>query len=320
MKKINILYAFLLLLVTVGCKKKEEIRTIPLPDINVTYDENIYKPGAVIFGTKNYVKIIVGDLNSPIMLASPHDGIVSPSEVATRTHPSAVIVRDLFCTDLTLKMADSLQKLTGLRPHVIINDLTRSKMEPNRAMADAYLTHPEMEIAWNEYHNFLRVARAMIKKNVGKGLYLDMHGHAHAKNRIEVGYLLNNNQVNSEDASLDLLASRSSVFAVGKASTSKFSILLNGDKAYGTLLANNACPSVPSKQDPYPFEDEYFSGGYCTATYGSRNSNDNISAIQLETPGPIIRDNETLRIASSGRMARATIQFMKLNYGLDLMK
>lgn len=307
-------------MVIVACKKKQEIRIIPLPDINIIYDENTYKPGTVIYGSKNYVKFIVGDLNCPIMLASPHDGIISPPEVPIRSNSSAVTVRDLFCTDLALKMADSVQKLTGLRPHVIINDLSRGKMEPNRAMADAYLTHPEMEIAWNEYHNFLRVARAMIKKNVGKGVYLDMHGHAHVKNRIEVGYLLNNNQLNSEDASLDLLAFRSSVFAVGKVSTSKFSVLVNGDKAYGTLLANNACPSVPSKQDPYPFEDEYFSGGYCTATYGSRNSNDNISAIQLETPGPIIRDNETLRIASSGRMARATIQFMKLNYGLDLMK
>lgn len=232
-----------------------------------------------------------------------------------------MVVQDVNTTDLCRKMADSLEKLTGLRPHIIINNMHRKVMEPNRDLADAYLTHPEMEVAWKEYQNFIKVAREIVKKNVGKGLYLDMHGHGHDIDRIEVGYLLTSNQLNSESASIDYLANKSSIYSIAKVSSeSPFSQLINGDLAFGTLLANHDCPSVPSKQDPRPWDDEYFNGGYCTATYGSRNSGDDISAIQLETPGPIIRNNETLRAKSSGRIARAIIEYFKLNYDMDLMK
>lgn len=324
----NILAGLLVLSVVSACKDDPEIRVIESSEtLDIDYSEEVYKPKTIVYGSYNLVQLEVGDYNSPIILASPHDGEVKQYndgtqivKISERVHSSAVTVRDINTTDLCHKIADSLQKLTGLRPHVIVNKIARSHMEPNRALADAYLRHPAAVKAWEEYHDFLKVARQIVKKNVGKGLFIDMHGHGHDNDRIEVGYLLTSNDLNNVNESIDVMAYKTSIFSRSKNSIYPFSSLINGDVAFGTLLANRNCPSVPSKQDPRPWDDEYFNGGYCTGTYGSRRSNDNIDAIQLETPGPIIRNNEPLRIASSGRMSRAIIDYMKLHYELDLMK
>ncbi|WP_345950871.1 hypothetical protein ABDD95_05365 [Mucilaginibacter sp. PAMB04274] len=275
------------------------------------------KPGSVVYGSNRYTQFMVGDLASPIILSSPHAGTLRPNEIPDRTE--GVLKSDVFVTDLVLKMADTIQKLTGLRPHIIINNLHRIKMEPNRSLDDAFLTNADAIAAWNDYQGFIMKARKIVEQHVGKGLYLDMHGHAHPIHRIEVGYLLRPAELNEDDAAIDKKASQSSIRALALSTKKPFSALIRGDISLGTLLQNEGYRAVPSKQEPTPGTDKYFNGGYCTAEYGSRKGG-NISAIQLETPGVDVRNTPALRAKSSGAIARAALKYLNLNYDMNLIR
>ena len=313
------LVCFLFLFISFSCKKKDTPTDEPQVNPVVPVSPSIYKPGATVYGKNNYVKMIVGDYNSPIILSSPHDGTIEPSSMPVRDNADAVVVRDLYVSDLTMQISNSIYEQTGIRPHIIINDISRSRMEPNRSLAEAYNKSDAANSSWNEYHDFIKVARQIVSENVGKGLYIDMHGHGHTKNRIEVGYITSKTNLNAEDAVLDTYATSSSIYGIAKTSTYTYSKLVRGDYAFGTLLANEGCPAVPSKQDPKPNADDYFNGGYCTLTYGSGNGG-TISAIQLETNGTNLRNTATQRVASGKKMANAIITYMKMHYNISLTK
>jgi hypothetical protein len=74
-----------------------------------------------------------------------------------------------------------------------------------------------------------------------------------------------------------------------------FSSLLRGNSSLGTrLTSTHHLKSTPSKQEPNPSQiKKYFSGGYCTQAYGSRDGG-HFDAIQIELPKP-------LRFSASGR-------------------
>ncbi|SOD18411.1 hypothetical protein [Pedobacter xixiisoli] len=317
MKRINLWILASLLLTATACKKSnsgtdEGKKEEPQPVVE-------YKPNTTYYGKGNLVKLVTGDLNSPIILASPHDGTEKPEDMPVRTHTDAVVVRDLYLTDVTEKVAAALYAKTGLRPHIVINYVERARMEPNRALAETYHKSEAANALWREYHEFLKGAKEMVEKNVGKGLFLDMHGHGHDKDRIEVGYLTAISDLNGTDDLLNNKATASSIYNISTTSPYSFSQLIRGDYAFGTLLANEGVKAVPSKQDPKPNSDPYFNGGYCTLTYGSKVSG-KVSAIQLETPGPGFRDNAALRTASAPKVADAIIKYMQTHYGLFIGK
>lgn len=314
MKRINLLFLASALSVFVACKKGgstggDSSGTEPKPS------EEVYKPNTTVYGSNKYVTFKVGDEKSPIILASPHDGTIEPASMPFRDHKDAVTVRDLYLTLLTEEISNALFAKTGLRPHVIINDVARARMEPNRALDEAYHKSEAANALWREYHAFLKGARDMVANNVGKGLFLDMHGHGHDKKRVEVGYTVSITNLNATDAVLNGAANTSSIYNLSLTSPYSFSQLVRGDYAFGTLLENEGIPAVPSKQDPKPNADPYFNGGYCTATYGSRNGG-TVSAIQLETHGTNLRNNATQRKESGAKIADAIIKYMKNHYGL----
>lgn len=314
------IYSFLviLFLTCFACKKDAKIVQPESNGVPV-YSKFIYRPGATIYDATNSVRMIVGDDRCPLILSSPHDGTLQPSSMPVRDDPSATLVRDLYLTDLTIQIANSFYEKTGLRPHIVINDVSRSRLETNRTLDEAYLKSNVAVSAWKAYHDFLIISRQIVSSNVGRGLYIDMHGHGHTKQRIEVGYLLSRLELNADNDTLDKLASSSSIAAIGLSKQAKFSALIRGDLAFGTLLADLGLPAVPSKQDPKPNADEYFNGGYCTYQYGSVNGGQ-ISSFQLETNGVGLRNTLEQRKASAPKFADAIIEYFKLNLGLDLRR
>jgi len=313
MKRIYFLSFICFLSVVSACKKSE--RTEDSTGTEPKPLEEVYKANTIVYGSNKYVTLKVGDANSPIILASPHDGEITPSSMPFRDHASAVTVRDIYLTDLTEEISNALYAKTGLRPHVIINDVARSRMEPNRSLDEAYHKSEAANALWREYHAFLKGARDMVQKNVGKGLFLDMHGHGHTKKRIEVGYTVSIANLNATDAVLNTVPATSSIYHLAKISPFTLSQLIRGDYAFGTLLENEGVPAVPSKQDPKPNTDDYFNGGYCTATYGSKSGGE-VSAIQLETHGTGLRNNSAERKASGAKIADAIIKYMNAHYNL----
>ncbi|WP_256012891.1 N-formylglutamate amidohydrolase [Desertivirga xinjiangensis] len=333
-RKYNFFFSLVLLaVVAYSCKKnignEFDIRDPELEIIE--YDKSIYKKGSTIhfpldFPEQNlpvnYVEFRVGDLNSPIILSSPHDGTLAPDSIGGRDHPTAEDARDTHTTPLVERIADTLEARTGMRPHIIVNVLSRKKMDPNRSRDEAFVKHPDALDAWDGYQNFLKIARQIVTDNVGKGLYLDIHGHGHPKDRIEVGYLLTPADLNDSLSNfyLDLKAGKSSIFAVGKGSLVKFSELIRGASSFGALLWDEKHPAVPSDQpgNQWPGSDDYFNGGYCTLAYGSLRGG-NVSAIQLETSYKNERD-PVKHATAGGAIARATINYFKLHYGMNLQK
>lgn len=328
MKKISFLISVLGLMLFLSSCFKNKGSEFDEPDYvepDIAYDKEVYKTGAVIVyqvDGKDAIEIRVGDLKSPIMLASPHDGEYEPVGVDVRDHPDAETVRDINTTPLVERAADTLQKITGLRPHILVNLIKRDRMDPNRSEDQTYLTSYKMLDAYHVYHQNLKIARQIIKDNVGKGLFIDMHGHGHTgKDRIEVGYILTKADVNDSLSNkyMDLKAGKSSIYGIAKTSDYSFSNLVRGPVSFGALLADEGLPAVPSDVPglQWPGADDYFNGGYCTLAYGSI-AGGNISAIQLETDGPHTRNSAELTRTAGGGIAKAIIKYFRLHFGMEL--
>ena len=75
---------------------------------------------------------------------------------------------------------------TGKTPHLIINNIYRSKMDPNRVIDDAAQGSTGAIEAYNTYHD--TIAKAKLKFDGKPGLLIDIHGLGHEKNTTEIGY------------------------------------------------------------------------------------------------------------------------------------
>lgn len=291
---------------------------LPAGRIVNPYDSAGFNPGPaeVIYGSNNYTEYIVGDHKSRIILSAPHGGYEEPESIRDRT--SGVTEADRYTQELTRTLADSIFARTGVRPHVIINKLHRKKLDPNRPIGEAAQGDAAAQRAWRDYQFFLSYARARVVEVMGEGLYLDMHGHGHAIQRIEVGYLLDNADLAKSDEQLNALAASTSIRALATRSAIPFSQLIRGPASFGTLLHNAGFAAVPSTQDPHPgIGVEYFEGGYCTQTYGSLKE-DGVSAIQLECYRTGLREPEQSRRIFAGKLTDVIIDYFNIHYQVNI--
>jgi len=271
-----------------------------------------YQPGVSYFGRNEYVEYIPGTL--PVVISAPHGGALTPDEIPDRTF--GTLVTDAFTEETIRAVRQGFIERTGEAPHIVISHLKRTKLDPNREIGEAAQDSPFAENAWEEFHGFIEVATGRVEADFGKGLYLDLHGHGHAIQRIELGYLLSAGDLNQDDATLNgaAFALKSSIAALAQASALPFSALLRGETSFGAYLAEQALRSVPSPNDPSPGSDSYFSGGYNTARHGSRGGG-MVNGIQLELQRPGIRDTDENRTSFGLRLAWAVEHFMLEHYG-----
>jgi len=157
--------------------------------------------------------------------------------------------------------------------------------------------------------------------NYSRGLFLDMHGHGHTIQRIELGYLLSRSELQMSDSILntDEFTDESSIrtLASDNIQSRKHSELVRGETSMGTLLVEKGFPAVPSADDPFPQGTEsYFSGGYNTVRHGSRDNQGNIDAIQIEM-NQYIRFNDSTRLVLIDSLARVALEYYDLHYNDD---
>ena len=185
------------------------------------------------------------------------------------------------------------------------NNLHRSKLDANREVVEAAQGNAEAILAWNEYHGFLELATRAVVSASGRGLYIDLHGHGHAKARLELGYLLTGTVLDRTNAELDSqgVASRSSLRLAMMFTASSFSEMLRGATSLGARLA--PVPSVPSPADPSPGADPYFEGGYSTARHTAT-----IPGLQIESHFGV-RDTAAAREAFAATLADAVLAFLR---------
>ncbi|MBL1407427.1 hypothetical protein [Sphingobacterium faecale] len=330
----------------------------------VEYNGAWYQAGDTIYGYKNYVKLIVGDANVPLLLGIPHDGMFEGNPVIPLTGNTG---RDINTKPLTFAIADLFKADTGLQPWVILSEIDRRRMDANTYPKDVdtrYGIASEGRKTYDSYHELLLLARTVMATNLANtmgGIFIDMHGHAHRYaheqeeaytsiisgkqilsryiDQSDLGYGLLGTELGEENAQLDSYADRSTIAGLASAHpTVSFSALLRGPYSLGALLEAEGVTSVPGSVIPAPEFDAdrfgtnaagtpksrpYFNGGFLSRRYGTAKIGtttgfaDNISAIQIETPGINVRNNTTIIARSSHKFKRAIIQYLNHWYNYN---
>lgn len=266
-----------------------------------------------------FVRLEVGGL--PILLSAPHGGGEEPAWMADRTCANCVTVTDAFTTELTDEIARALEERTGRRPWVVASLLRRTKLDPNREIGEAADGDPHAEAVWHVYHGTMAAWRDSIAVHFGTGLVLDIHGHGHAIPRLELGYLASAGDLRATNTDLNALRgtrnSMNHLVATHPAGMS-FAEIIRGPQSLGALFEAGGYPAVPSPSTLTPLAGEaYFSGGYITQQYGSRNGGV-VDAVQIEANRNGVRSTEAERRAFGLAAADALVAFFRVHYGMDL--
>ncbi len=255
-----------------------------------------------------------------MLIISVHGGDIEPEFIKSRSCDGATIVRDSH----TLKIAQLIElelKILGYRPYIVLNNLHRKKLDLNRSLKNSNCGDQTTEIYWNLFHKQIEDFRTEIQNRFGLGLVIDIHGQSHVEQRIELGYLLSSSELRKNSELINSLEykNRSSIksLLINNTENLKFTDLLSGEFSMGSLLNESGYASVPSKEDVAPKDGElYFSGGYNTATYGSRDGG-SIDAIQIELNMNGVRDSSEKRKLFSKDFAQVLLNYLRTHY-IDL--
>lgn len=284
-----------------------------------------YTPGQSYKGRADYIVYYAG--NSPLIFAAPHGGLTRTAEITDRTTSttscdtsSVETSGDKNTEQLAMEIQAAVYSRTGKYPHVIINTLHRAELDPNRSLRTGACQDAEAEIAWNEYHDFIDAAKARVVADHGRGWFTDLHGHGHAIQRLELGYLLESGDLDDSNATMDAGTSHeneSSFRTFSAATTVSFSNVLRGSASLGTLLEAEGYPSVPSTSTPYPLSGEpYFAGGYSTERHGCA-SGGTICGLQIEHD-TLVRHTQSARAAYAAALVRAYETYLAQNFSFSL--
>lgn len=284
-----------------------------LPGVTVTFAAGPYVPGRSYFGRNQYVEYIYGDL--PVIVTAPHGGVIRAPDMPDRA--VADTLRDANTQELARAIDTAFVVATSHHPHVVMCRVHRVKLDCNRELAVASMGDPEAAQAWDEFHAFIAVAKAVIVREQGSGLLIDLHGHGHTLQRLELGYLLSGTALGNPDSVLDRPEwfDSVSVRALGATPGRRLSAILRGPSSLGDLFAGRGYPAVPSGPDPAPAGTPYFNGGYNTVTHGSR-AGGSVSAVQLEANFSNVRDTPGARAAFAGAFVGAVRSFLGTWLGL----
>ncbi len=171
-----------------------------------------------------------------------------------------------------------------------------------------------------------------------------VNGRKYSSNFIkqsDVAYAISGDALEKPDSELDKLAEYSSIYAIAKAHSSiPFSQLIRGPYSLGALLDDEGVTAVPGKLIPILDRNKelfgvdnngeaqqrpYYNGGYLIRKYGSGikpaggriGFPDNISSIQIESPGITVLKGEEERSRSTHQFKRAIIKYLNHWYGYD---
>ncbi len=245
--------------------------------------------------------------NMPLIISVPHGGIVSPNNIPDRSCPNITTVTDGKTNEL-LNVIDSIFKIEyGIQPYFVTTYLKRTKLDQNREIIEATCGNNSIENIWNNYHLSIDTCITKILQKYPQVLFIDLHGHGHTKQRLELGYLINGNNLRNPNAINPNTTSYYNQLLLNPFLSSNQFVLNNN--AFGTLMANKNFPSVPSIQDAAPLvTDDYFDGGYNTQIYTSALY-PKVFGWQLETNFIGIRDNNISYILFAKAFTKSILKY-----------
>lgn len=274
----------------------------------------------IIFGANNYTEYHPGNL--PIIISVPHGGYLLPADIPNRTCNNAVSVSDANTIELAQQIDSAFFLATGCHPYIVYCNLHRSKLDCNRNLADGACGNSSAENAWNEFYNFIETAQTSAQNQYGgKAFYIDLHGHGNPIQRLELGYLLYEDELAFTDSVLNTsqYVGYSSIqnLVATNVSGSSHAELLRGDFALGTLLGEVGYPAVPSQQIPFPgTTSNYFSGGYNTVNHTSYAPNNTVNGVQMECNFSNVRDSYSNRKKFADSLVTVMTQYLFIHQNL----
>ena len=263
--------------------------------------------------SKNEVEYIQGSL--PIIISAPHGGTSNPNDIPNRD--SGVFDMDDYTKELTYEILEEFFIQTKCYPHTILMNLSRKKVDANRAINEATSDHYKSISSYKSFHTFIETAKIKVDKKFQKGLYIDIHGQSHEHQHIEFGYLLFNDTLKLGDEELIKHQKLSSIKTLGKFSDKGFVEQLKGSSSLSGLMHKREFKSIPSVDTPYAKCGNYFEGAYNTKIYSSQD-NGNISSIQAEFPFLGCRDTKENRQKTAKAFVESLVEYMKIHFNLDL--
>jgi hypothetical protein len=252
--------------------------------------------------------------NMPLIISVPHGGVENPSTIPDRTCPNITTDTD----SKTIELANAIDSVCKadyvFQPYLVINYLKRTKLDQNREIIEATCSNSSIETIWKNYHFSIDTSISKVLNKYPQCLFIDLHGHGHTKQRLELGYLVSATALRNPST---ILPSSTSYYNMLQQnlflSSNQF---LTTSNSFGTLMANKNFPSVPSMQDVAPLiTDEYFDGGYNTKTYTS-SIYPKVYGWQMETNFLNVRDTETSRVNFAKAFLQSIMQFYTTNTSL----
>ena len=269
------------------------------------------------FGAKDYIEYLPGTL--PLVIAAPHGGSLRPDGIPNRTFGR--VAQDSNTQEMARLLREELLQRFGGAPHVIICRLHRLKVDCNRELNEAAQGDKTAVRAWQDFQGFVKKATDQVRQSYPAGLFIDLHGHRHPEGRVEIGYLLSASILARSDAELEAdksIVATTGIRELAERSPATFVELLRGPSSLGGLLQKRGYASVPSPAFPGPKEgEEYFPGGYNTATHGSRNGGV-VSGLQIECPFQGVRDKPENQKRFCATLADALGEYWRAHFKTEL--
>lgn len=262
----------------------------------------------------NFVEFREG--NFPLILVAAHGGDLKPNWINDRDCPGSKLLQDQYTLGIAIQIEKELQKL-GFQPYMILAKIHRIKIDLNRSLTTSVCDDITTNSLWSLFHEQIMSYSSAIERTYGRGLLIDIHGQSHPIQRIELGYLLNGEDLRTFQESPAQFSSTS--VSIRQAlenhpQNMELEDLLTGPMALGTLLEDAGFPSVPSAYDTAPASgDLFFSGGYNTRTYGSKEKG-MIDAIQLELNREGLRNESEDRQHFAERFANIIVHYLSEHY------
>lgn len=152
-----------------------------------------------------------------------------------------VSVSDEFTIDLANVVSESIEKNLKKKPHLVINHLNRTKLDPNRCIEIAAQTEDSKE-AFKMYHGLIKSTTSKFKR----GLLIDLHGRSKKDSITQLGYNIKKKQLLDNDF-------KKTELSIGTLAKENPEIdFLTGEFSFGDFMEKEGYISVPSPSLPKP--------------------------------------------------------------------
>ena len=262
-----------------------------------------------------WVEVRAGSM--PVVISVPHGGNFHDEQIADRDCKDVGrVVKgiDRRTIPTGLAMEKAFEEINGTKPYMVIAKLSRRKVDQNREINLATCGDELGEIAWHNYHNALDAAIKDAIDKFGYVFFVDLHGHGHKIQRLELGYALSAKQLrdlkSGKNPKLFESSSLANLVNVSKKDVS-YEELLFGENSIGAQMEKQGIASTPSFEDPHPVgKQPFFGGGHITRKFTDAKYEKSFG-LQIECFFKGVRDTDESREKFARAFVNSYNHFLK---------